>query len=63
MEYVTNLIGLADMRKKGVKVIVINNDEQGDFPLAELENAITPVTKLIAVTHIPSSGGTRCCIW
>ncbi|RKR82373.1 selenocysteine lyase/cysteine desulfurase [Mucilaginibacter gracilis] len=57
MEYVTNLIGLADVRKKGVKVIVINNDESGNFPLADLEQAINSKTKLIAVTHIPSSGG------
>lgn len=57
MEYVTNLIGLSDVRKKGVKVVVINNDEFGNFPLAELVDAINPRTKLILVTHIPSSGG------
>lgn len=56
-EYVTNIVGMADARKRGVKVTVITNDEHGNFPLAELENAITPNTKLIAVTHIPSSGG------
>ncbi|SEM49478.1 Selenocysteine lyase/Cysteine desulfurase [bacterium A37T11] len=57
LEYVSNLIGLADIQKKGVKVVVINNDEHGDFPLGKLEAAISPHTKLIAVTHIPSSGG------
>jgi selenocysteine lyase/cysteine desulfurase len=57
MEYVTNLIGLSDIQKKGVKVVVVNNDEHGNFPLSELENAITAHTKLILVTHIPSSGG------
>ncbi|SDF79938.1 Selenocysteine lyase/Cysteine desulfurase [Mucilaginibacter pineti] len=57
MEYVTNMIGLADVRKKGIKVIVVGNDANGNFPLADLEKAINSKTKLIAVTHIPSSGG------
>ncbi len=57
LEYATNLIGLIDARKAGVKVTVIENDEHGDFPLERLEAAIGPRTKLIAVTHIPSSAG------
>ncbi len=37
---------------------MINNDEHGNFPLGESwSQAITERTKLIAVTHIPSSGG------
>jgi cysteine desulfurase/selenocysteine lyase len=59
MEYTSNLIGLMDIKKtRGVRVNVISNDEHGNFPLQELEDAISPRTKLIAVTHIPSSGGT-----
>lgn len=58
MEYVTNLIGLADIQQAdGVKVTVIANDKQGNFPVEELEKAITEKTKLIAVTHVSSSGG------
>jgi len=58
MEYVTNLIGLVDMQKEdGVKVIVIPNDEQGNFSIEKFENAVTSRTKLIAVTHVSSSGG------
>ena len=57
LEYVANLIGLADIQKQGIKVIVINNDEQGNFPLNQLEETINAKTKLIAVTHIASSGG------
>ncbi len=57
LEYISNLINLIDMRKVGVKVTVINNDEHGNFPLGQLESTITERTKLIAVTHIPSSGG------
>ncbi|WP_407429817.1 aminotransferase class V-fold PLP-dependent enzyme [Arcticibacter sp.] len=58
MEYVTNLIGLVDAHKaNGVMLKVISNDERGNFPLDELEKAVSPKTKLIAITHISSSGG------
>jgi len=58
MEYITNLIGFIHLKKtKGVKVQVIPNDEQGNFRLEALEKAITPNTKLIAITHIPSTAG------
>ncbi|WP_158798640.1 aminotransferase class V-fold PLP-dependent enzyme [Pedobacter sp. L105] len=59
MEYVTNLIGFIHLKKtKGIKVQVIPNDEQGNFQLKALEAAITPNTKLIAITHIASAAGT-----
>lgn len=58
MEYVTNLIGLVDLQNEdGIQIKVIPNDEQGNFSMGELEKAITSKTKLIAVTHISSSGG------
>lgn len=57
MEYASNVLGLVSAQLRGVKIIVINNDAQGNFPLRELEDAITPQTKLIAVTHIPSTAG------
>ena len=58
MEYVTNLIGLVDMQKQdGITVKVIPNDDLGNFSIAELQKAITDKTKLIAVTHVSSSGG------
>ena len=58
MEYVTNLIGLIHVQKtQGVKIILIPNDEHGNFSLKALEEAISPKTKLIAVTHVPSSTG------
>lgn len=58
LEYMANLMAMMDMQKmKGIRVKVISNDGQGNFPLNELEAAITPNTKLIAVTHISSSGG------
>lgn len=58
MEYATNLIGLVDIQKAdGVLLKVIPNDPQGNFPVEELEKAISPKTRLIAITHISSSGG------
>lgn len=58
MEYVTNLIGLVDMQKQNdIKVKVIPNDDLGNFSISELQKAISPKTKLIAVTHVSSSGG------
>jgi len=58
MEYITNLIGFINVQKTyGVETKVIPNDEHGNFSLSELEDAISPKTKLIAVTHIPSTAG------
>jgi cysteine desulfurase/selenocysteine lyase len=58
MEYATNLIGFLNVQKmQGVSFIVIPNDEQGEFSVAALEAAITPKTRLIAITHIPSGAG------
>ncbi|PST83662.1 aminotransferase V [Pedobacter yulinensis] len=57
MEYVTGLIGLASAKEAGIKINVISNDALGNFSLEKLEKAITAKTKLIAVTHVSSSGG------
>ncbi len=58
MEYVTNLIGFLNAQKThGITITVIPNDAQGNFSLPALEAAISPQTKLIAMTHIPSTAG------
>ena len=58
MEYVTNHIGFLNVQKqKGIRITVIPNDVQGNFDLQRLEQAINPKTKLIAITHIPSTAG------
>lgn len=58
IEYVTNLIGFLNVQKThGVSLRVIPNDADGNFPLSELEAAITLQTRLIAITHIASSAG------
>lgn len=58
MEYVTNLIGFIHLKKTcGVELKIIPNDEHGNFMFTAFEQAITGRTRLIAVTHIPSSAG------
>jgi selenocysteine lyase/cysteine desulfurase len=58
MEYVTNLIGFLNLQNNpGIVVKVVANDTEGNFPLSALEAAISPATRLIAVTHIPSTAG------
>jgi selenocysteine lyase/cysteine desulfurase len=58
MEYITNLFGFLNVQKKhGIEIKVIANDDRGNFPVADLEEAISPQTKLIAITHIPSTAG------
>jgi selenocysteine lyase/cysteine desulfurase len=58
MEYVTNLLGLLNAKKNyGIEIKLVPNDEHGNFSLKALEDAISPRTKLIAVTHIPSTAG------
>jgi cysteine desulfurase/selenocysteine lyase len=58
MEYVTNLIGFLNVQKtRGVTLKIIPNDDLGNFSIPALEAAISPKTKLIAMTHIPSTAG------
>lgn len=58
MEYVSNLLGMLNAKKKyGIVIRVIPNDEHGNFQLPALEAAINDRTKLIAITHIASSTG------
>ncbi len=58
MEYVTNLIGFLNVQKtRGIVLRIIPNDAKGNFDLQALEAAISPKTKLIAITHIPSTAG------
>jgi selenocysteine lyase/cysteine desulfurase len=58
MEYVTNWIGFLNLKKtRGIEIRVIPSDTAGNFPLAALEAAISPKTRLIAITHIPSTAG------
>ena len=58
MEYVTNHLGfLSVKRTQDIRLTVIPNDAEGNFDLRALEKAINPKTRLIAITHVPSSAG------
>ena len=58
MEYVTNHIGFLNLQhSKGIRTIVVPNDTNGNFDLEAFEQAINNRTKLIAITHIPSTAG------
>jgi selenocysteine lyase/cysteine desulfurase len=58
MEYVTNLIGFLNAQKtKDIRIITIPQDGAGNFNAAAVEEAISPRTKLIAITHLPSTAG------
>ena len=58
MEYVTNLIGFLNVQKtQDVRIKVVPQDESGNFSLPALEEAISARTKLIAITHLPSTAG------
>lgn len=57
-EYASNYIAfLQTVRKTGVEIDVIPNDEQGQISIERLHSAITAKTKLIAITHVPTNGG------
>lgn len=58
MEYVSNVLALLNAQKLyGIVLKKIANDANGNFPLHELEAAINGNTKLIAITHVPSTAG------
>jgi cysteine desulfurase / selenocysteine lyase len=58
MEYTTNMIGFLNLKKShGIQIKVVPNDAKGNFSLPAFEDLISSRTKLIAITHIPSTAG------
>jgi selenocysteine lyase/cysteine desulfurase len=57
-EYSSNYIAYLQLAKKtGVSVEVIPNDEHGQLSIEALRQMLDERVKLIAITHIPTSGG------
>lgn len=57
-EYASNAINLLLARERhGVEIVVIDDDEHGQISLEELRAAIDERTRLIALTHVATSGG------
>jgi len=57
-EYASNYIAMLQLSQKlGIEIIVIPDNQSGTVDLEKLENAIDSQTRLIALTHIPTSNG------
>jgi len=57
-EYASNYIAYLHMvRKRGVEIVTVPNDQHGQISVDALTQRITDRTRLIAITHIPTNGG------
>jgi len=57
-EYVSNYLAyLRVARTAGVEIVVVDDDEHGQVDVGKLEEALDERTKLITITHVPTSGG------
>ncbi len=57
-EYVSNYIGFLQVAKRsGVVIDVVPSDAAGEIDVEALEGMIDRRVRLIAITHVPSSGG------
>ena len=57
-EYVSNAINLLlAVERFGVEIVVVDDDDNGQISLDGLRDAIDERTKLIALTHVATSGG------
>jgi len=58
VEYVSNFLAYLQLaRRRGVEIVVISDDESGQIDVEALGAAVDERTRLIALTHIPTSGG------
>ena len=56
-EYQSNVFGLIQLRRRGVKVELIPDDEHGRASVDALAGMLDDKVKLVCATHIPTGGG------
>lgn len=57
-EYASNAINMLTAQERcGAEIVVIDDDDDGQISLTALRDAIDERTRMIALTHVPTSGG------
>lgn len=57
-EYASNYLAMLQVsRRTGAEIVVIPDDEHGQISLEALERALDERVKVVALTHVPTSGG------
>ncbi len=57
-EYVSNYLGfLHHAKSRGIKIDLVPSDGFGQVDVEAMARMVTPTTKLVAITHVPTQGG------